>query len=53
VGPASIAPPKRPDAKRASPVVIDYSYVFSDLRRIAILAGAILVVMVVLTFIIK
>jgi hypothetical protein len=31
----------------------DYSYVYSDLKRIAVLAGSILAIMIILSFIIR
>ena len=46
----------RPDlvaAKVATPLTYDYSYIYSDLRRIAIFAGFFFVVLIALSFIIK
>ena len=40
-------------AKVATPLTYDYSYIYGDLRRIAVFAGFFFVVLVVLSFIIK
>ncbi len=40
-------------AKVATPLTYDYTYIYGDLRRIALFAGFFFVVLVVLSFIIK
>ncbi len=55
--PAADAPIRtRPEfaaAKVATPLTYDYSYIYGDLRRIALFAGFFFVVLVALSFIIK
>ena len=55
--PAAQAPVRtRPDfsaARAVTPLTYDYSYIYGDLRRIAIFAGFFFVVLVALSFIIK
>ena len=40
-------------AKVATPLTYDYSYIYGDLRRIAVFAGFFFLVLVVLSFVIK
>jgi hypothetical protein len=40
-------------ATRTEAITADYTHVVSDLKRIAVLAGGLIVVLVILTFIIK
>ena len=40
-------------ARAATPLTYDYSYIYGDLRRIAVFAGFFFVVLVVLSFVIK
>ncbi len=48
---AQAAPRQRSGGGGRANVREDYSYVTSDLRRIAVLAGSLLVIMIVLSFI--
>jgi hypothetical protein len=53
--PVRISPPSRPLASQAAPKQVDfakeYAYVVDDLKRIAIIAAALLVLLVVLALI--
>ena len=52
VAPAAAA---QPEARASEPVVgqFDYSHTLSDLRRIGLLAGTFIVVLIALTFVIR
>ncbi len=48
---AQAAPRRRSGEGGRAPVREDYTYVISDLKRIAVLAGSLFVIMIVLSFI--
>lgn len=50
---SSNAPSSRPASSRAEAINADYTHVVSDLKRIGLLAGSLIVVLVALSFFIK
>ncbi len=51
--PVTTRPMPSSSARAVAPIVTDYSYVFRDLRRIAVLAAVFFVIMFVLYFVIE